>query len=118
MGCRGESYIISVHDGSRVVGIAPLSIEDHTASFLGNPNVCDYQDIVVVPGYEKQVMTAVASHLKVRGIRRMELQTLRPEAAALRALQAMTVFLIEARPSIEDAVKLKPGQPVDVSLLN
>jgi CelD/BcsL family acetyltransferase involved in cellulose biosynthesis len=88
-GGQGEPYIVSVHDGSQVVGIAPLFVENHTAHFLGNPDVCDYQDIIVVPGQETQVMAAVASHLKSRGIRRMELQTLRPEAAALRALRAM-----------------------------
>jgi HlyD family secretion protein len=35
-----------------------------------------------------------------------------------RESRAKLVFLLEARPAIEDAVKLKPGQPVDVSLLN
>lgn len=86
---RGEPYIVSVHDGARVVGIVPLLVEDHTARFLGNPDVCDYQDIIVVPGQEVPVMDAVVSHLQDRGVRRMELQTLRPEAVVLRALQAM-----------------------------
>jgi CelD/BcsL family acetyltransferase involved in cellulose biosynthesis len=86
---RGESYIVTVHDGSRVVGIAPLCVEDQTARFLGNPDVCDYQDIIAVPGLEVQVMEVVVSHLKGRGFGRMELQTLRPQAASLIALQAM-----------------------------
>ncbi len=86
---RGEPCIVSVHDDSRVVGIVPLCVEDHTARFLGNPDVCDYQDMVVVPGHETQVMAAVASHLQSQGIRRMELQALRPEASALKALQDM-----------------------------
>jgi CelD/BcsL family acetyltransferase involved in cellulose biosynthesis len=84
---RGEPHIVTVHDGSRVVGIAPLSIQDRTVRFLGNPDVCDYQDIIVVPGQAARVMAAVVSHLHDRGLRRMELQTLRPDAAALRALQ-------------------------------
>ena len=85
-----EPYIVTVHHGSRVVGIAPLSLEDHTARFLGNPDVCDYQDIIVVPGHEARVMAAVVSHLQARGVRRLELQTLRPKAAALRALQEIS----------------------------
>ena len=89
LGCRGEPYIVSVHDGSRVVGIAPLSIEAHTAYFLGNPDVCDYQDIIAVPGHEMQVMAAITAHLKARGLRRMELRTLHPEAVAFKALRAM-----------------------------
>jgi CelD/BcsL family acetyltransferase involved in cellulose biosynthesis len=89
LGDEGEPHIVSVHDGSRVVGIVPLCLQDHTARFLGNPDVCDYQDIVVVPGCGEPVMAAVVDHLRARGLRRMELQTLRPEAAALRALQAV-----------------------------
>jgi CelD/BcsL family acetyltransferase involved in cellulose biosynthesis len=89
LGDGGEPYIVSVYNGSRVVGIAPLSVEDRTARFLGNPDVCDYQDIIVVPGHEAQMMAAVICHLQAHGVRCMELQTLRPEAAALRAMQAV-----------------------------
>ena len=39
-----------------------------------------------------------------------------PPVIYSRESRAKLVFLVEARPSIEDAVKLKPGQPVDVSL--
>ncbi len=89
LGCRGEPCILSVADGPHVIGIAPLSIEGHTARFLGNPDVCDYQDIVTVPGRETEVMTAVASHLKAQGVLRMDLKTLRPDAVALKALRAL-----------------------------
>jgi CelD/BcsL family acetyltransferase involved in cellulose biosynthesis len=89
LGGPGEPHIVTVHDGDRVVGIAPLSVEDQTARFLGNPDVCDYQDIVVIPGREEPVMEAVVSHLHALGIRRMALQTLRPNAAVLRALRAL-----------------------------
>ena len=41
-----------------------------------------------------------------------------PPVIYSRESRAKLVFLIEARPSIEDAAKLKPGQPVDVSLVN
>ena len=41
-----------------------------------------------------------------------------PPVIYSRESRAKLVFLVEARPSIEDAVKLKPGQPVDVSLVN
>jgi CelD/BcsL family acetyltransferase involved in cellulose biosynthesis len=78
-----------VADGHRVVGIAPLSIDGDTAYFLGNPEVCDYQDIVTVPGLETEVMAAVASQLKADGVQRMDLKTLRPDAHALDALRTL-----------------------------
>ena len=89
LGCQGEPYILSVTDGSQVIGITPLSIDGPTARFLGNPDVCDYQDIIAVPGQETQVMTAVVSHLKTQGVQRMDLQTLRPDAIALKALREL-----------------------------
>jgi CelD/BcsL family acetyltransferase involved in cellulose biosynthesis len=110
-GCRGGAHIVAVHDGSRVVGIAPLAIDGNTARFLGNPDVCDYQDIVVVPGYETPVMAAVASHLKARGIQRMELQSLRPEAAALRALQAMAPQAVQRMTVAPDGVSYETALP-------
>ena len=39
-----------------------------------------------------------------------------PPVIYSRELRAKLVFLVEARPSIEDAMRLKPGQPVDVML--
>jgi len=88
-GCQGDPCILSVADRTQVIGIAPLSIEGHTVRFIGNPDVCDYQDIITVPGYETEVMTAVASHLKASGVQRMDLKTLHPDALALKALRTM-----------------------------
>lgn len=89
LGRRGEPCILSVADGSDIIGVAPLSIDGQTACFLGNPDVCDYQDIVAGPGRETAVMSAVASHLKAGGVRWMDLRTLRPDALALKALQTL-----------------------------
>jgi CelD/BcsL family acetyltransferase involved in cellulose biosynthesis len=89
LGCRGEPCILSVADGPHVIGIATLSIDDHTAFFLGNPEVCDYQDIITVPGREMEVMAAVAAHLKAMDVQRMDLETLRPDALAIKAVRAL-----------------------------
>ncbi len=76
-------------DGQRIVGIAPLAVKDQTAYFLGNPEVCDYQDIVTAPGQEVAVMDAIVQHLAAEGIGQIDLKTLRPDAVALRALEAL-----------------------------
>ena len=89
LGGKGQPYIISVADGSRLIGLAPLSIDGHTAYFLGNPEVCDYQDIVTVAGRETEVMDAVGSHLRASGVQQMDLKTLHPDAVALKALRAL-----------------------------
>jgi len=89
LGCRGEPYIISVAEGSHVIGIAPLCVDGQTAYFLGNPDVCDYQDIITVAGRETEVMAAVGSHLRANGVQQVDLRSLRPDALALKALRAL-----------------------------
>jgi HlyD family secretion protein len=39
-----------------------------------------------------------------------------PPVIYSRESRASLVFLVEARPSIDDAMSLKPGQPVDVRI--
>jgi CelD/BcsL family acetyltransferase involved in cellulose biosynthesis len=80
---------LRISDGLNLIGIVPLSVDNDTAYFLGNPDVCDYQDIITMPGQGVRVMDAAIRHLAQQGIRRMDLRTLRPDAAALQALQAL-----------------------------
>ncbi len=89
MGGTGYPYLLHVTDGADLVGIVPLCLEDDTACFLGNPDVCDYQDIIATPGQGVRVMDAVIQHLSARGVRRLDLGTLRPDAIALRALDSL-----------------------------
>lgn len=89
LGGRGDPYLLRVSDGLHLLGIVPLAVNHDTAYFIGNPDVCDYQDIITAPGQGVRVMHAAIRHLALQGIRRMELRTLRPDAAALQALQTM-----------------------------
>ena len=89
LGSLGEPCILSVYDGNRIIGVAPMTIHGHSASFLGSPDVCDYQDIVCVPGREAEVLDAVAAHLRGEGIRLLDLRTLHPGSFTLRALRKL-----------------------------
>jgi CelD/BcsL family acetyltransferase involved in cellulose biosynthesis len=85
------------------LGLVPLSIENETAYFLGNPDVCDYQDIIAVPGQGVRVMAAAIRDLASHNIRQMDMRTLRPDAIALHALQKLaTESKITMQSSEED----------------
>ncbi len=90
LGAPGEPLLLAAWDGNALVGLAPLAVAGDTVHFLGSPEVCDYQDVLVVPGRETDLLPAIAEHLKTLGIRRMVLQCLRPESAALKAVTALT----------------------------
>lgn len=89
LGVKGEPLILVVSDKNEVVGIAPLARRDGEAFFLGTADVCDYQDAVIAPGHEESVTHRLLDHLAQIGVSRLDLQTLRPDAAVARALDAI-----------------------------
>ena len=96
MGAPGDPHIVTVHEGERIIGAAPLAIDGDTARFLGSHEVCDYQDMVCLPEKRIPAMEAVMAHLSAKGVRQLDLRTLRSDAEALRALKALMPRQIEA----------------------
>lgn len=88
LGIMGEPLIISIARKGHIVGIVPFSFRDGCAYFLGIPDVCDYQDMIVAPGHDETVGQPLVHFLSRQGIRRLDLRTLRPDAAMVRALHS------------------------------
>src|SRR3990170_9034809 len=55
--------LLSVRDGERLVGIAPLMQRDGRLSFVGDSEVCDYMDFVLAPGLEEPALAAILDRL-------------------------------------------------------
>jgi CelD/BcsL family acetyltransferase involved in cellulose biosynthesis len=89
LGAAGEPLILTVAKGSEVVGILPLCRDGQSAFFLGSPNVCDYQDVILAPGSETGALEHALADLSKRGIRQLHLQTLRPDALLLKAFESI-----------------------------
>ena len=100
-----------VTDGSDLLGLVPLSIENETAYFLGNPDVCDYQDIITAPGQGVRVVAAAIQHLASHTIRKIDMRTLRPDAIALRALQKLAADAKITMQSSEEDVTYEMALP-------
>jgi len=75
-----EMHLAAIRNDSSVIGVAPLKIQGDTASFLGSDNVCDYEDLVSIPGREADVFAAVLDSLRQRGVKRLDLGLLRPDS--------------------------------------
>ena len=93
LGRDRQPLVLVGRAGGRPVGVAPLSVEGDTARFLGDPDVCDWQDFAAAPGAGPAFCAAVLRHLRAAGVRRIELEALRPDAAALQGLEAAAADL-------------------------
>ena len=88
-GGEAEPCLGLVRRDGEVVGLCPLKVVAGTASFIGSADVCDYMDFVVCPGEEASFFAAVSDELKRRGVGRLDLESLRPDSAALKGLEHM-----------------------------
>lgn len=89
LGAPGEPHIAVVCDVHEPIGVVPLALDGSTAAFLGDKEVCDYQDLIAAPGMEMQVLETVVGHLGAQGITDLDLRTIRPDATVLRALRLL-----------------------------
>lgn len=63
--------LLSVWADHRLLGLAPLMIQDNDLRLLGSPDVCDYLDFITVPGCERYFFEALLPALaekKLAGI--------------------------------------------------
>jgi len=88
-GGHEDPEILAGYRHGKLIGVAPLAVEGNTARFIGGENVCDYQDMIVVPNHHEEFLGAILSHLKKRGLQSLELGALRPESISLTQLPDM-----------------------------
>jgi CelD/BcsL family acetyltransferase involved in cellulose biosynthesis len=85
-GAGAQTRLRTVREGDEIIGIAPLMVEDGTALFIGNTDVCDYLDFVVTPGREKESLDVILKDLENSNINRLDLKHVRPDSIALTVL--------------------------------
>ena len=79
-------FLRSIRQGDDLIGIAPLRVSGDCASFIGNSDVCDYQDFITVPGMEQIFFEVLLDSLGQHGINRLDLMTLHPDSLVNRHL--------------------------------
>lgn len=81
-----SSYIkIGINNGNPVA-VAPLKISGGIASFIGSPDICDYQDFLIKEGEEEEFLSLLLADMKQEGVNRLHLQHLRPDSLAITRL--------------------------------
>jgi CelD/BcsL family acetyltransferase involved in cellulose biosynthesis len=77
------SILVARHD-DRVIGVAPFKRQGCAAAFIGDAEICDYLDFIVVPGLETIFCETLIEECAACGISRIQLGTLRPDSIARR----------------------------------
>ncbi|MDD4876027.1 MAG: GNAT family N-acetyltransferase [Dehalococcoidales bacterium] len=78
-----EPSLNVIRKDEKIIGIAPLQVNNDVASFIGSTDVCDYLDFVVVPGMEENIFNVLLDDLKEKGITKLDLKSLRPDSTVL-----------------------------------
>lgn len=82
-GVDSETYLASVRQGEKIIGVAPLILKEGRASIIGNADVCDYLDFVVAPGMERDFFNILLDDLNRKNIYHLDLEGLRPDSTVL-----------------------------------
>ncbi len=83
---KTELYLTVVRHSSEIIGIAPLDLKGKEARFVGSPDVCDYQDFIIVPGREAEFFNVLLDDLARKGIQQLELNPVRPDSSVITSL--------------------------------
>jgi CelD/BcsL family acetyltransferase involved in cellulose biosynthesis len=86
---ESSPYLSAVRDKGRLIGIAPLVLKGEEARFMGDPDVCDYQDFIVAPGREREFFENLIIHLRQQGIGSLDLNAVRADSRMLTELLAV-----------------------------
>ncbi len=74
-------------DGT-LIGVLPLMRRGNAVSFIGDPEVCDYMDLLAAPGREDEVAQALLEHLERDDCRAVDLRGLAEGSPTLASLPA------------------------------
>jgi len=88
-GTSAELYLRTLRDGQKVIGFAPLVVNDGTASFIGSADVCDYLDFAIAPGRESDFFKIILDDLRETGVKKLDLRPLRPDSTVLKHLSSI-----------------------------
>jgi len=81
-----DPLILSVREGGRLIGIAPLQREGSSLRLIGSADVCDHLDVVVDPRRKKEFCESLLDYVSRAGVTRIDLGPVRPDSAVMTGL--------------------------------
>ena len=89
-GQDSQLHILSLRDDDGILGIAPLALSgDGVISFLGDTDLFDYHDFLVIKGKEAAFYDALCDHLMEMDWHTLDLRSLPQDSPTLRYLSTL-----------------------------
>ena len=85
-GDGAEMLLLGLENGGRLEGLAPLSRRNGTISFVGDQDVCDYNDFLVSRGAESRFYPLLLDHLDGENWQTLKLFSLAEDSPTLEYL--------------------------------
>jgi CelD/BcsL family acetyltransferase involved in cellulose biosynthesis len=85
-GNASRLFIVTIRHAGRPIGIAPLWAQDKTVRLIGESEVCDYLDFVVVAEKAPEFYRLLLDYLKREGIARLQVAPVRSDSSVFAAL--------------------------------
>jgi len=84
------AHLCAVRQRDTLIGIAPLMVQGKTASFIGDPDVCDFVDVIVSPERGAEVFENLIPYIKNQGITHLDTGVVRSDSIVFRDLAAVS----------------------------
>jgi CelD/BcsL family acetyltransferase involved in cellulose biosynthesis len=81
-----EPCLRVIRDGDEVIGLAPMMAQGTTVAFMGNTDVCDYQDFVLKPGRERDALAAWLDAMTAEDVTALDLGHVRQDSKVITVL--------------------------------
>ena len=86
VGDGASPQILKFVDGPQTLGMASLRRDGDAMTFVGDEDLCDYNDFLVMPGRERPFFDALLDHLEQAGCTELRLFSLAAESPTLTLL--------------------------------
>ncbi|MFC2009924.1 GNAT family N-acetyltransferase [Chloroflexota bacterium] len=78
--------LLAVKNEEQLLGLIPLMTIGKTATFMGDTDVCDYQDIIAASGTAEAVCNGLLDYAEAEGVSLFDLGHVRPESIVIKVL--------------------------------
>ena len=83
------AHLCAVWNKGAMIGIAPLMIEGKTARLIGDPDVCDFVDVIAAPGRGRVFFQNLIPYIRKQGATRLDFGAVRVDSVVFTDLVAV-----------------------------
>jgi CelD/BcsL family acetyltransferase involved in cellulose biosynthesis len=83
------AHLCVVRNTDELIGIAPLMIEGKTARLIGDPDVCDFVDVIAAPGRGRAFFQNLIPYIRKQGATRLDFGAVRVDSVVFTDLVAV-----------------------------